>query len=224
MYTWDFGDGSSSDESNPVHTYYKFGNYTVTLKAINSNGCADTIIKQNAVAIQPLKITGISGIDKAKQCIPFTTQPEVLLNVPVKISKYYWDFGNGSTSDNAGATAIYTKEGNYTIKVTIETAEGCSASYTLANAVSAGHKPVADFTVSPLMVCAGQSVTLTSTSTNGPIHFLAWNDGGKQPASQNPSLTSFDDTGYMSITLITVIFFIMESVQNSVNRFTSFTL
>jgi PKD repeat protein len=37
-YSWDFGDGGTSTEVNPVHTYGANGLYTVTLTAINPNG------------------------------------------------------------------------------------------------------------------------------------------------------------------------------------------
>ncbi len=36
-YYWDFGDGFSSTEKSPTHTYYLSGSYDVTLKGINGN-------------------------------------------------------------------------------------------------------------------------------------------------------------------------------------------
>ena len=38
-FTWDFGDGSTSNEVNPVHFYAGAGDYTVTLIVADSNGC-----------------------------------------------------------------------------------------------------------------------------------------------------------------------------------------
>ncbi len=49
-YQWDFGDGNQSSEAEPVHTYRQSGNYTVTLKAINEKGKAQTISQEVAVA------------------------------------------------------------------------------------------------------------------------------------------------------------------------------
>ena len=37
-YNWDFGDGNSSTEENPVHTYASFGTYNVELTATNECG------------------------------------------------------------------------------------------------------------------------------------------------------------------------------------------
>jgi PKD repeat protein len=37
-YHWDFGDGVTSDEQNPVHTYTKAGAYQISLTATNSAG------------------------------------------------------------------------------------------------------------------------------------------------------------------------------------------
>jgi PKD repeat protein len=37
-YHWDFGDGASSTEQNPSHTYAKVGEYTATLTVTNQKG------------------------------------------------------------------------------------------------------------------------------------------------------------------------------------------
>ncbi|MEW6468103.1 MAG: PKD domain-containing protein [Bacteroidota bacterium] len=42
-WSWDFGDGATSAQANPVHTYTAEGTYTVTLIVTNQYGCSDTI-------------------------------------------------------------------------------------------------------------------------------------------------------------------------------------
>lgn len=42
-YSWDFGDGSSSSQVNPSHTYNTSGSWTVTLIVTNADGCTDTL-------------------------------------------------------------------------------------------------------------------------------------------------------------------------------------
>lgn len=44
-YLWDFGDGTTSTEANPSHTYKSSGIYTVTLKA--SKGKKESIVEKN---------------------------------------------------------------------------------------------------------------------------------------------------------------------------------
>lgn len=44
-YTWDFGDGSSSYDVHPTHTYASDGEYWITLIATDINGCIDSITK-----------------------------------------------------------------------------------------------------------------------------------------------------------------------------------
>ncbi|WP_113922726.1 PKD domain-containing protein [Cognataquiflexum aquatile] len=44
-YFWDFGDGNSSSEISPTHTYLKPGKYTIKLQAIDEYGCIQEIEK-----------------------------------------------------------------------------------------------------------------------------------------------------------------------------------
>jgi PKD repeat protein len=50
-YSWDFGDGGSSEEENPTHLYTTPGTYTVTLYAWSAEGCADTLIRESLVTV-----------------------------------------------------------------------------------------------------------------------------------------------------------------------------
>ena len=42
-YHWDFGDGQSSEEAYPSHTYDKSGDFAVTLTVANTNGDSDDV-------------------------------------------------------------------------------------------------------------------------------------------------------------------------------------
>jgi len=45
IYSWDFGDGSTSTEENPRHAYTEEGFYDITLIASNDFGCVDTLFR-----------------------------------------------------------------------------------------------------------------------------------------------------------------------------------
>lgn len=64
-YLWDFGDGNTSTDPNPLYSYTETGNYIVTLITRTAAGCADTS------RIGPYEITG----DRGDWFIPNTFTP-----------------------------------------------------------------------------------------------------------------------------------------------------
>ena len=58
-YSWNFGDGTTSTETSPVHTYSAFGQYTVTLSSTGSGGTANSVPDQLTLAkSSPVVIDG----------------------------------------------------------------------------------------------------------------------------------------------------------------------
>lgn len=43
-WSWDFGDGDTSTDQNPVHTYAAYGTYTITLIVADGSGLTDTLV------------------------------------------------------------------------------------------------------------------------------------------------------------------------------------
>jgi len=52
-YLWSFGDGDSSNITNPNHSYNDIDSYTVKLLASTLEGCIDTVFQQITVEIEP---------------------------------------------------------------------------------------------------------------------------------------------------------------------------
>jgi gliding motility-associated-like protein len=55
-YFWDFGDGTTSTEENPVHVYSSFGKFDVTLTAIQSRACSTSVMKGQLIISADNKI------------------------------------------------------------------------------------------------------------------------------------------------------------------------
>jgi gliding motility-associated-like protein len=53
-YLWDFGDGETSTQTNPVHQYNVTGTFNACLVAFNQFGCADTVCQEVSAIIVPL--------------------------------------------------------------------------------------------------------------------------------------------------------------------------
>ena len=56
LWSWDFGDGSTSTEQNPMYTYSEIGTYTVNLTASNENGANSKL-----TTITVLEVSSSSG-------------------------------------------------------------------------------------------------------------------------------------------------------------------
>ena len=141
-YEWTFGDGASSFEKSPVHTYETMGVYTVALEVADDGGKTGT-------ATQTINVTNpgpiCDGIDFRKasgsctncnlpycayDSITFSAKnPHHLVNGK-SIASYKWSFGNGTTGSGSNVNFAYGASGVYTITLTITDDEGVSNTYT----------------------------------------------------------------------------------------------
>lgn len=56
IYSWDFGDGTTSSESNPSHVYSQEGVYTVTLQIFNDAQGSDVETKIDYITVVPQEL------------------------------------------------------------------------------------------------------------------------------------------------------------------------
>lgn len=114
-YLWDFGDGSSSSELDPVHLYESSGEYDVSLTVTNSQG-SDTIIKQSYITVvDPELPLADFEVDSYGGIKPVTVQFQNISTPNHIANSYLWDFGDGSTSDQISPVHTYSAAGNYDV-------------------------------------------------------------------------------------------------------------
>lgn len=58
-WNWDFGDGNSSSEQNPQHSYPMPGAYTVTLTVTGDNGCVSTVTLDYTIIADPIIVPNV---------------------------------------------------------------------------------------------------------------------------------------------------------------------
>ena len=153
---WDFGDGNTSTQQNPVHTYSGPGTYTVTFTATNANGCEATIIKTITIGGAPVPVI---SANPNPACVG---QPVLFSATAAGIISWSWDFDDGSTNGAQNPSHTYLLPGNYNVTITVTDAFGCTNTATLALLVNPAVSPGV-ITVAPgLTVCASTTVTLTA--------------------------------------------------------------
>ena len=128
-YTWDFGDGTYSDEKEPVHTYYLPGDYILKLTVNNITGKSvhNSMIRvyQNPTSIFSAYPTTV--VNK-KQIVVFS-------NNSYYDSLYLWQFGDGQISTEENPYHQYQDPGEYDVSLTVTSADGCTDSAVLATPV-----------------------------------------------------------------------------------------
>ncbi|HEV7333678.1 MAG TPA: PKD domain-containing protein [Flavisolibacter sp.] len=199
QYEWHFGDSTTGTGATPVHTYSREGSYTVTLIVTNEGGCSDTLIKENFITIQQPNLA-LQGLPQSG-CIPLTVTPTATLAPGQTITRYAWNFGDGTTSTLVAPSHTYTQPGTYTISLVVTTAGGCTDTVVMERAVRVGEKPKAAFVNYPLIVCAFEMVAFTDKTT-GPVDQWLWDFGGGMFSTEQHPIVPFSDTGWHTVTLI----------------------
>lgn len=113
-WLWDFGDGNTSTDENPSHTFAAPGNYNVCLTV--SNAVGDNMTCQT---VSPLfkPAANFSYVDPSTGTVTFTDESS---NSP---SSWSWDFGDGNTSVQQNPSNDYSS-GQYTVCLTATNAAG----------------------------------------------------------------------------------------------------
>jgi PKD repeat protein len=163
-YLWDLGDGTTSANTNPTHTYSDPGNYTVTLVATNSNGCVSSLVKSQYVKTVLKPVANFTAVNNNSCSVPATV---AFTNTSANGNSYFWNFGDGSTSTAANPTHTYAATGTYTVTLAAINALGCSDTLISSSFVNIGDLSTS-FVPSATTTCTGNNISFTNTSVPGP--------------------------------------------------------
>jgi hypothetical protein len=121
-FLWDFGDGSTSVERSPIHTYLTEGVFTVRLNVITGTGAQGIVTKSNYIKASEAEKTPFFYV------LPAQGDSEESSNTPTTfefvdqtdgdIAQRYWIFDDGTTLNVADpnihtASHVYEKPGLY---------------------------------------------------------------------------------------------------------------
>jgi len=122
--SWDFGDGTTSGQINPIKTYLAAGTYQVRLINQYAN-CTDSVTKPVTVIDKP--VVDFTANDTASCSAPFTVQ---FTDNTTGATGWLWDFGDGSTSTQQNPSHQYNTLGDYSVTLTVTSGAGCSNTLT----------------------------------------------------------------------------------------------
>ncbi|MBI4648901.1 MAG: PKD domain-containing protein, partial [Bacteroidia bacterium] len=93
-FLWDFGDGTTSTQMNPVHTYNWYGIYDVSLSATSNSGCTTTLTKEDYIFIH--NVTVAQAIVQDAKC-PGENSGTIDIAVTGGIPPYQFLWNDGNT-------------------------------------------------------------------------------------------------------------------------------
>ncbi|MCH8568697.1 MAG: PKD domain-containing protein [Balneolales bacterium] len=163
---WEFGDGATSNEANPVHSYSRPGIFTA--RVFLDDGFAEE------ETVQEIPVT----VEGSPQAIMKETELTVCANSPVVfdgsastdpsgvLASYSWDFGDMNSASGPVVTHLFSRPGTYRVLLTVSgsgsgNCPNSSQTTAIVNVVAA---PEAKFSL-PAAVAPGLAVTLDASDS-----------------------------------------------------------
>jgi len=198
-WSWDFGDGGTSTQRNPSHTYNSTGAYTVSLSVVTSVG-SDTETKTDYIRGGPgADFSGTPRNGQAPLSVQFTDLSELGTS---SITSWSWNFGDGGTSTQRNPSHTYNTAGTYTVSLNITTAVGPDTE-TKTNYITVEGGPTAHFSGTPRYGQTPLTVQFTDLSEPGtsPITSWSWNFGDGGASSQLDPIHTYNTAGIYTVSL-----------------------
>ncbi|WP_241559201.1 gliding motility-associated C-terminal domain-containing protein [Chitinophaga barathri] len=137
-FNWDFGDGTTSTDPYPTHTYSIPGRYPVRLEAFDPNTCNQRHDTTIFITVMPPPTAQFTYQPNK----PVENTPHMFTNQSTGATHYRWDFGDGNTSTEVNPTYQYLRTGTYDVCLIAFTEFGCTD--TTCQQVSAIVNPLYD--------------------------------------------------------------------------------
>jgi gliding motility-associated-like protein len=200
-YLWDFGNGNTSDIANPVTTFITPGTYTVTLKARNIAGLESVTTQVITVFSNPVAdFSAVKTGGCVNDTIIFTNHS---VNGTNAISKWSWDFGDGSGSlAQQPGGHVYTFGDKFNVTLVVEDQFGCRGTAVKNDYIDIADLKV-DFSNTVSSACAGPlQVKFTNLTTPAnPQYAYSWNFGNSNTSSKQHDSSVYVSKGSYPVSL-----------------------
>ncbi|MGQ9864590.1 MAG: T9SS type B sorting domain-containing protein, partial [Bacteroidia bacterium] len=182
-------------QSAPTLPGLASGGYAVIVT--DSKGCQDTL----QVSVGYTSYVDVVAEGRPLQgCVPLAVNLSTIVSGDPTGVTYNWDLGDGNTSTQSSLTHVYTRQGQYSIRLIVENGKGCRDTFTLQ--AEAYFTPQPAYTSTPPIgdtLVVGTIITLEATSQNATSH--TWVAAGYGPQNQNVIRLQYMEAGEYCFTL-----------------------
>ena len=146
-FTWDFGDGTRVPASNPpgsiTHSYAGTGTYMVRLILNDTSYCNYPDSLTDTLRVSPLVK---AQFEVGNGCAPYNA---FFNNTSLAGQQFFWDFGDGTTSNEVNPSHVYSDTGSYTIHLLAIDNGTCNIRDSTAQTIQVHANPKAAFITTP---------------------------------------------------------------------------
>ena len=194
---WDFGNGVTSQQINPSHSFLSNGQYTISLVIIDSFGCSDSVIMSQYIdVLKPSANFSLPSI--SSNCPPLMTSFTNLSSSDV--SSWNWSFSDGGSSLVSSPSHLFNSLGVFDVSLIVENQYGCKDTL-LQNGLIEVSGPSGSFTFSDSLVCKNDTIEFLALSSNTSSYL--WDFGNGAVSSDSNPYYLYESSGiYLPILII----------------------
>lgn len=191
--SWNFGDGNTTNQVHPTHTFTQPGSFTVQLLVENANGCQDSVSQVITVYPLPNATFNVSSTDACYAPVTISTS-----NLTTGAVGYTWDFGDGNTSVLNNPSHIYVNPGTYDISLVATSIHGCQD--TAVESFTVYPLPEAAFILPKDTACVGEPLLFQSLGDYADS--VVWDFGNGELITGDAVIYHYPGEGNFSITIM----------------------
>ena len=197
-WNWNFGDGTTSSQRNPSHTYTNPGQYTVTLTTVSTFGCDGDYLDSLEIYRKPQPDIMASNVCVGNP-IQFADAGNSQTGGNVS---YSWNLGNGVILNADSVNFTYLTPGNYDVTLTVTSDHGCVGTDLLR--VNVYPNPSVSFTGNDVCESSTTLFANTTTITAGSVSQYVWSFGDGQTAVTPQASHTYQAAGTYPVVLTAV--------------------
>jgi parallel beta-helix repeat protein len=197
-WTWDFGDGNSSYEQHPNHSYAHSGLYTVSLIVRDAQGASDVTSQTITVLnVGPIANFTVFPMDPySHDVIQFNSTS---VDPDGSIVNWTWDMDDGTILYGEQVTYSFN-EGSYTVVLFIMDNDGAT-NFTMRTITVENIPPAADFTYFPVNPTTQDNISFIDQSTDRVLLNWSWDFGDGNSSYQQHPTHRYPKSGIYLVTL-----------------------
>lgn len=198
QYEWDFGDGGTSTQANPSHTYTDLGVYSVSVSVTDPNDCASDTTIAGMINITDVvaSFSTSTGFLTVCPAVPFQ-----FLNTSGN-PNVYWDFGTGANSTQEEPWMQYDNTGSFDVTMIAGYGLSCADTLVVPVTVQDVNASVSPSSPYSCQLPASFNLAYSGTTAISDYNWTAQTDQSPVSSSSSSLSVNIDASGSYDYTLI----------------------